>query len=130
MLASWDCLMLSICYSHVALQLTTADGNTSANFIKNRKLLQCHKTKSTDVRSVVECALYCIADLYSCAGYVLLRSENKTHQCDVCFIYDLTTPLVTINRPPHVISGVREINKEDGRIACRIKSPSQFNSVK
>ena len=53
-------------------------------------------------------------ELYSCAGYVLDRNENT---CDVCFIYDVTTPLFTVNRSQGSASCVRDIHKENnGRI--------------
>ena len=113
MWVSWTRLVFYVCFSHAAIHFAAAD-YASTNFTNNHKPLQCHAIKSVAVRSEVDCALHCMADLYSCAGYVLDRNENT---CDVCFIYDVTTPLVTVNRPQGSASCVRDIHRENnGRI--------------
>ena len=113
--------MLSALYFLVAV--TMANGrNTATNFTSNRKILQCHEIKPFNVRSAIECALQCVRDLYSCAGYVLERAENKNICCEVCLIYDVTTQLVNVNLQNNRTSGLPEISKETGEMVYEFKA--------
>ena len=102
--------------------------NTSANmdnatsyFTFTRKPLQCHNLRSVDVRSSVECALNCMKDLYWCSGYVYDSNDASGLRCDVCFIHDVTTPLVTVRTSPSSVSILTEIDKQTGKILLELK---------
>ena len=83
-------------------------------FSPTRKPLQCHEIRHINVRSTIECALYCTGNLYSCAGYVHDRKDIAQFQCDVCYIYDVKKPLVTIRASLNKIINMPELNKETG----------------
>ena len=55
-------------------------------------------------------------DLYSCVGYVHDRNRSTNVECDICFIYDVTTPPVTVSPSNNRVSGMPEISKEIGEI--------------
>ena len=114
MWVSWEYLMLSTLSFLVTVSSVTGH-NATAYFTDNRKPLQCHEIESREVRSAVDCCLHCIRNLYSCAGYTLDRNGNSDLRCSVCYIYDVTTPLVTIPPPNNGVSGMPDINKTIGK---------------
>ena len=85
-------------------------------FTSTPKPLQCHEIKHIHARSTVDCALYCKGNLYFCAGYVHDYNTILQFQCDVCYIYDETSPLVTISASKNKIISMPELNKETGGI--------------
>ena len=105
---------------------------TSATILDNATLyqtstgkpLQCHEIKTVDVRSSMECALYCMKDLYSCTGYVFDNEDVAGRRCDVCFIHDVTTPLVAVKTSPSSISMLSANDKQSGKMLFKLKSHS------
>ena len=57
-----------------------------------------------------------MSDLYACAGYMLDENKSTDLKCDLCFIYDVTTPLFTVNPSNNKVSGMPDISKETGKI--------------
>ena len=112
MWVTWGCLR----YSTLSLLvISAATGyNAATYFTANWKPLQCHEIKSIEVRSTIDCCLYCMKNVYSCAGYMLDRNGNSELQCDVCYIYGVTTPLDTIQHMNNRVSGMPAINKKSG----------------
>ena len=75
---------------------TTFGSHLYEIFEPTRKPLQCHESKTYNVRSVCECALLCRTETKTCAGYSLTSGAL----CDVCFIHDVyyrQTALRTLN---------------------------------
>ena len=81
-----------------------------------KKPLQCHEMIGMEIRSVVECALRCVGNLYSCAGYVYDRNENSQRQCIVCFIYDVKTSPTTVETSSTTVSIMPEIDRNTGEM--------------
>ena len=84
------------------------------HFAPTPKPLQCHYNSHINVRSRIECALYCMGNLYSCAGYVHERKDIARFQCDMCYIYDVKKPLVTIRASRNKTINMPKLNKETG----------------
>ena len=95
--------------------LTDANLNDTIYFTTTPKPLECHEIKLFDFRSSVECALYCTRDLYSCAGYVYSRNKSSHFQCELCFIYDVVAPLVTVDASDSTIVTMPDIRMETGQ---------------
>ena len=82
-------------------------------FEPTRKPLQCHESRTYNVRSVCECALLCRIEANTCAGYFLTNGAL----CDVCFIYDVYyrhTALRTLNKTNNAFLPV--ISKTVGKL--------------
>ena len=107
-------LMLSTL--RLLLHGTAADSGDNIHFTSSKKPLQCHEIISISARSAVECSLQCLNNVYSCAGYVFDRMENSTFQCKTCFIYDVTTPLVTVQASDSVVTRMPRIDIGSGKI--------------
>ena len=110
----YGCMMMSLTLPFFLHGTSTVVGDNTC-FISTTKRLQCHEIKSTSARSKVECSLNCKEDLYSCAGYVY---DSSHFRCDVCFIYDKTTPLVTMKTSNSTSSSMPEINMNTGEVNC------------
>ena len=96
---------------------TTANLSNGTYFTSTGKPLQCHEVNTFHVRSPIECSLHCKENLYPCAGYVYVGNKRGfPSQCEVCFIYDLKTPLVTVNVTNGTAVGMPQIKKETGEI--------------
>ena len=87
-----------------------------------KKPLQCHEIAAMEIRSNVECALQCVSNLYSCAGYVYDRNVNSQLQCIVCFIYDVKTSPTTVETSSTTVTIMPEINRNTGEISFGQKS--------
>ena len=110
----YSCIMMSLTFSFFLHGTSTVLGDNTY-FISTTKPLQCHEIKSTSARSKVECSLNCKEDMYSCAGNVF---DSSHFRCDVCFIYDKTTPLVTMKTSNSTSSNMPEINMNTGEVNC------------
>ena len=98
------------------LPRTTANLGEDTYFTSTGKPLQCHEIQTFNVRSAIECCLHCKEKLYSCAGYVHTRNKTRCRfSCEVCLIYDVSTPIVTVNRTNSTAVGMPDINKEEGK---------------
>ena len=118
----YDCTLISLTLSFCLTGTSAILGNNTY-FISTKKPLQCHEIKSTSARSKTECSLSCKKDLYSCAGYVY----NSSHfRCDVCFIYDETTRLVTVETSNTTSSSMPKINMDSGEL---YKTLNHYNDV-
>ena len=93
-----------------------ANNGTNIYFTTTKKPLQCHEITSIIVRSEVECALHCVGNLYSCAGYVYDNNENSHFECNGCFIYDDKTSPVAVEISSTSITSMPDINKNTGEI--------------
>ena len=86
------------------------------DFLRTLKPMHCHSLDVYVVRSNVECALHCRANLYSCLGYSVTRHLPSVVRCRVCFIYDVRTPMSVA---PNVRDGVTSFmpvwNTQDGK---------------
>ena len=85
-------------------------------FVPTHKPMQCHESKTYNVRSVCECALICRTEPNTCAGYIL--TQNYTTSCDICFIYDVYyshTALWTINASCNMFLPL--ISKAEGKLS-------------
>ena len=111
---SVEVLILSIVSSYLCGTLRGGDDYTYIS--PTPKPLQCHEIRRIIVRSTTECALYCTGNLYSCAGYLHDRKDIAQFQCDVCYIYYVKKPLVTIRASSNKIINMPELNKETGEI--------------
>ena len=116
MWVTWGCLTFRA-LPLLAVSVVTGY-NTLTYFTDNWKPLQCHEIRYIEVRSTIDCCLVCMRNLYSCAGYTLEGTGNNGLQCDVCYIYDVTTPLVTIQHTNNRVSGMPEVNKKAGTKGC------------
>ena len=94
----------------------TANLTGGTYFTPTAKPLQCHEIKHINVRSTVDCALYCNGNLHSCAGYVHDYNTIPQFPCDICFIYDETTALVTISGSRSKMISMPDLNKATGGI--------------
>ena len=90
--------------------------STCGYFMPTQKPLLCHEIKTIDTRSVIECALEYIRNPYPCVGYIYNKDETLNVHCNMCFVYDVSTPLVMSNVSSSSASMVPEINKERGEI--------------
>ena len=87
-----------------------------------KKPLQCHEIAVMEIRSVVKCALHCVGNLYSCAGFVYDRNENSQLQCIVCLLYDVKTSPTTVETSSTAVSIMPEISRNTGEIPFGQKS--------
>ena len=108
--------IVTLCIVNVYLCGTVTGSYNYTYFAPTPKPLQCHEIRRINVRSTTECALYCMGNLYPCAGYVRDRKDIAPFQCDVCYIYDVKTPLVTIRASGNNLIHIPELNKETGEI--------------
>ena len=96
---------------------TAADASDNVHhFTSSKKHLECHEIISISARSALDCSLQCLNNLYSCAGYVFGRKENLTFQCDACFIYDVSTPMVIVQASNNSITRMPRVNLGSGKI--------------
>ena len=93
------CFIASIVLTLLAQPAASEDDKTTVSHMRAiHKPLQCHTIDSfiigDGLRSVLECAMKCVGDLYSCVGYVLSSTSNDTIKCEVCWIYDVTDEVI------------------------------------
>ena len=98
-----------------------ANDDNNVYFTTTKKPLQCHKVELIEVRSEVECALYCMAELYSCAGYVCDWNGNSHFECNGCFIFDHTRSPVTVEISNTTVTSTPDINKNTGEIPIKLE---------
>ena len=109
--------LLLLCTLRLLLHRTAADASDNVHyFTSSKKPLECHEIISISARSALECSLQCLNNLYSCAGYVFGRKENLTFQCDACFIYDVSTPLVIVQASNNLIIRMPRVNLGSGKM--------------
>ena len=89
----------SVCITLFVQPVVSEDTKTNAAIMwMIRKPLQCHTIDTyiigEGIRSVMDCALKCAGDLYSCVGYVLSATNNGTTRCEVCWIYDVIDEVI------------------------------------
>ena len=98
------------------LRGSRANNDTNVYFTTTKRPLQCHEVTSIMARSEVDCALHCVGNLYSCAGYVYDNNEKSHFECNVCFIYDDISSPVIVGISNTAIISMPDINKNTGEI--------------
>ena len=84
-------------------------------FLPTLKPMHCHDTQIVRVRSVVDCALKCQFNFYSCLGYTVIKHNFLRYQCQVCFIYDVRKPMEIVPTPSNNVTNFMPVfNKQDG----------------
>ena len=109
-------VMMALRELSLFMPITTGNLDDDTYFTSTGKDLQCHEIQTFNVRSAIECCLHCKEKLYSCAGYVHTRNKaRRRFSCEICLIYDVSTPMVTVNRTNSTAVGMPNINKEEGK---------------
>ena len=82
------------------------------------KPLECHVIDTyiidEDLRSVVDCAIKCLGDLYSCVGYVLSTTKDAAVKCEVCWIYDVSDNLIPATNDSNITVYMPVENRQEG----------------
>ena len=99
--------LASACIMLIVHAVVPGDGKTTTSYMwTSSKPLECHVIDTyiidKGLRSVVDCALKCLGDLYSCVGYVLLTTRDAAVKCEVCWIYDVSDNLISATNQSNI----------------------------